>query len=132
MTTLLNTQTPVDQLDRELRELTREHAHVVDLDAFRRPLDAANQRSPLQPAGPADEPIASRSESELRHELNLAFTDLGAATFVLAHHGALNEPRLAPRVRQIRELFAQLDVLERTTPISASDHSAPAEHAAAA
>jgi hypothetical protein len=132
MTTLLNTQTPLDQLDRELRELTREHAHVVELDAFRRHPNAANQRSPLQPAGPADKPSTARSETELRHALNLAFTDLGAATFALAHHGALNDRRLAPRVRQIRELFAQLDVLERTTPISASDHSAPAEHAATA
>ena len=39
MTIFLNTENSLDQLDRELRDLTREHGHVFDLDPFRRHLD---------------------------------------------------------------------------------------------
>jgi hypothetical protein len=115
MTTFLDTENPLDQLDRELQELIREHGHVVDLDPFRRHLDTADQRPPLEPAGPADTPGVARTESQLRHELNLAFTDLGAAAFAIAHHGIPTDTRLAPRVQHIHELYAHLDAITHAT-----------------
>jgi hypothetical protein len=69
---------------------------VLNLEAFRRETgSAAAQRENAQ-------------ETQLRHELTLAFSDLGGATFVLAHLGALNDPRLASRVQRIENLYAQL------------------------
>jgi hypothetical protein len=41
----------------------------------------------------------------IEHELALAYHDLGAAAFALAHHGELRDPRLASRVRRIYELI---------------------------
>jgi hypothetical protein len=111
MTALLNTINPLDQLDHELGELTRERGHVLDLSQFRSHLGTANWRPALQSAGPADTPSASRSETELRQELNLAFADLGAAAFALAHHGKATDPRLAPRVQHIHNLYVQLDAI---------------------
>jgi hypothetical protein len=107
MTTFLNTVSPLDQLDHELTELTREHGHVLDVSHFRRHLGTADWRAALQSAGPADTLSASRSESQLRQELNLAFTDLGA----LAHHSKATDPRLAPCVQHIHNLYAQLDAI---------------------
>lgn len=109
MTTLPNIQSP--QLDRERHDLTRQHGHVIDLDEFRRHLNSADQRPAPQSADPADTPSQRRSESQLRHELNLAFTDLGAAAFVLAHHGITTDARLTPRVQHIHDLYADLDTI---------------------
>jgi hypothetical protein len=115
MTIFLDTENSLDQLDRELRDLTREHGHVFDLDPFRRHLDT-DERPIRESAGPADAPSASRTESQLRHELNLVFTDLGAAAFALAHHGTLTDSRLAPRVQHIHDLYAHLDAIPHATP----------------
>jgi hypothetical protein len=111
MTTSLNTVSPLDQLDHELSELTREHGHVLDLSQFRRHLGTTDWRPALQAAGPADTPSASRTQRQLSQELNLAFTDLGAAAFALAYHGKATDPRLALRVQHIRNLYAQLDAI---------------------
>jgi hypothetical protein len=112
MTTFLDTESHLDQLDHELRELTREHRPpIVDPDPFSRYLDTANERSAGHLAPPANAPTAGRIESQLRHELNLAFSDLGGAAFALAHHGALNDKRLAAHVQRIHELYAQLDAI---------------------
>jgi hypothetical protein len=113
MTTFLNAKTPLRPLDRELQDLTREYGRVFDLSSFRRQLDTIDQRPLQDSAWPAGEPRASRSESRLRHELNLAFTDLGAAAFALAHHGMPTDPQLAPRVQHIHNLYAQLDAITR-------------------
>jgi hypothetical protein len=53
------------------------------------------------------------TDAQLRDELTLAYTDLGAATFALAHHGSLNEHRLAVRLQRIHDLTAQLAARER-------------------
>jgi hypothetical protein len=71
-------------------------------------------------------------EIQVKHALNLAFADLGGAAFALAHHGALNDKRLAAHVQRIYELYTQLDAVARTRPVSQPDHSTPAEHAATA
>ena len=57
----------------------------------------------------------SSSETPLRHELALALTDLGGATFVLAHHGALTDNRLESRVRRIHDLYERLDAVAHAT-----------------
>ena len=89
------------QLDRRLRGLTREHAQVLDLDAFRRQI--------------SDPPPKSQSgadrEAELKEELNLAFTDLGAVALALVHHGALTDKRLVAGVQRIRQLSTDLDAI---------------------
>jgi hypothetical protein len=103
---MTTTQTPLEQLDRDPHQLTREHRRVLDLSQFRRHLTTVDQRPLLDSADPADTPC---SESRIRHELNLAFTDLGAAAFALANHGTLTDLRLAPRVQHIHNLYAQLD-----------------------
>jgi hypothetical protein len=69
----------------------------------------------VQPPGSAPE---SSSDTNVRHELALAFTDLGGATFALARAGALNDERLAPRIQLIHDLFAQLNPLDRSTRTS--------------
>jgi hypothetical protein len=46
----------------------------------------------------------SLSRRAVEHELALAYHDLGAAAFALFHHGALQDPRLATRVRRVYEL----------------------------
>lgn len=81
----------------DLPELARGDGQRVKSEAFRRHLACVPDSSA---------PIA---ENQIGHELNLAFTDLGAAAFALARHGALDDRRLAPRVSRIRELFAQRD-----------------------
>lgn len=53
--------------------------------------------------------------TQVKHELALALTDLGGATFALAYHGALNDDRLAPRVQRIHDLYTQLDALDYPT-----------------
>jgi hypothetical protein len=111
MTAFLNTKNPLDQLDHELRHVTREDGRVFNLSEFRRHLDAIQPGPPQDSARLADEHGASRGESQLRHELNLAFTDLGAAAFALAHHGRATDPRLATRVQHINQLYAQLDAI---------------------
>jgi hypothetical protein len=61
---------------------------------------------------------ATHSEVELRHELAVAFHDLGSAAFALALHGALQDKRLAPRVQRVYELDAQLAAHARLTATS--------------
>lgn len=89
------------QLERRLRGLTREHAQVLDLDTFRRQI--------------SDPPPKSQSgadrEGELKEELNLAFTDLGAVALALVHHGALTDKRLVAGVQRIRQLTIDLDAI---------------------
>jgi hypothetical protein len=91
----------LDQLDRRLRELTRGHAQVLDLDAFRRQLSDP----------PPESQSSADREGELREKLNLAFTDLGAFAFALVHHGALTDKRLIAGVQRIRQLSADLDAI---------------------
>lgn len=97
----------LDRLDAELLGLSREHGQVLNLDAFRRHIQRDSIQHPAQPAHTG----ATDAERRLRHELNLAFTDLGGAVFALAHFGALTDERLAARVRRIHELHAELDSL---------------------
>jgi hypothetical protein len=77
-------------------------------------------------ARPAEEPgparthptgslLASPERTQVKHELALALTDLGGATFALAYHGALNDERLVPRVQRVRDLFTHLSALDHTT-----------------
>jgi hypothetical protein len=117
--------TTLDQLDRQLRESPRQHAQILDLDAFRRQLErASGQPTPRHTGRPADTHTTD-TETQLRHELNLAFADLGGAAFALAHHGALNDKRLAPRVQRIHQLHAQLDALPHSTPLDPADNNPP-------
>jgi hypothetical protein len=115
MTTMLNTHNAPDQLDHEPHDLTVDHGHVLELSQFRRHLNTADPHPPRTSANPADTPSASRDESQLRHELNLAFSDLGAAAFALAHHGTLTDARLAPRMQHIHDLYAHLDAITHST-----------------
>jgi hypothetical protein len=62
--------------------------------------------------------IESPERTQVKHELALALTDLGGATFALTYHGALNDERLAPRVERIYDLFTQLSALEHPTHTS--------------
>jgi hypothetical protein len=105
--------TTLDQLDRQLREPPRQHAQILDLDAFRRHVDTID------------------AETDLKHALNLAFADLGGAAFALAHQGALNDNRLAAHVQRIHQLYTQLDALAHTTPVTPPADAA-AEHAGTA
>jgi hypothetical protein len=64
--------------------------------------------------------VESRERTQVKHELALALSDLGGATFALAYHGALNNERLVPRVQRIRDLFTQLSALDHPTHTSQS------------
>jgi hypothetical protein len=48
------------------------------------------------------------TDAQLRDELTLAYIDLGAAAFALAHHGSLKDRRLATRLQRIYDLTGQL------------------------
>jgi hypothetical protein len=110
----------LDHLDRQLRELPREHGKILNLDAFRRHLEHASdpRHALLVDTQTAD------ADAQLRHELSLAFADLGGAAFALTHHGALKDSRLAPHVQRIHGLYAQLDSLAHNPSVSRPDHSA--------
>jgi hypothetical protein len=86
----------------------------------------AGQSGP--PSGqPIGSPLQSPERTQVEHELTLALSDLGGATFALAHHGALTDERLASRVRQIHELFKQLNALDHSMRASQlNDDPAPA------
>jgi hypothetical protein len=114
--------TTLDQLERQLREHPRQHAQILDLEAFRRHVELASSQPTVSQTAPEADAHTTDTETQLTHELNLAFTDLGAATFALAHHGALNDNRLAAHVQRIHQLYTRLDALA----------DAPAEHAATA
>ena len=119
----------LDHLDRAARQLPRQHARILDLDAFHRRLDGASgQPTSRRTAHPADA-HTNDTETQLGHKLNLAFADLGGAAFALAHHGSLNDNRLAPQVQRIHQLYAQLDTLDHNAPASRSDHIAHARTA---
>ncbi len=67
----------LDQLDRELRELTREHGHVLRLDEFRRHLDEHEQvltarHVPPPPAPRAQPDPEAASEPDRVRELRAA------------------------------------------------------------
>jgi hypothetical protein len=111
----------LDQLDRQLRETPRQHAQILDLDAFRRDLERPSDQPTASTALPTDTETAD-AETELRDELNLAFIDLGAAAFALAHHGTFTDRRLAAHVQRIHQLYAQPDASAHTAPIMAWDH----------
>jgi hypothetical protein len=117
----------LDQLDLAQRELPREDGQVLNLDAFRHP-----GRHPAPPFPRTTDTRPADPETQLKHALNLAFADLGGAAFALAHHGALNNKRLAAHVQRIHELYTQLDALTHTTPVGQPNHNAPAAHAATA
>lgn len=104
------------QLDRQPHELPRQQAQILDLDAFRHVEDAGGKPTFRHIAPPVDAHTTD-ADTQLTHELNLAFADLGGAAFALAHHGALNDKRLAPQVQRIHQLFAQLDALAHSTPV---------------
>jgi hypothetical protein len=127
MMTLLNTQTPLAELERKQPDLTREHGHVLNLDASRHRRDSASRR---HIARQVDTP--TDADTQLRHELNLAFADLGGAAFALAHHGALNDKRLAPHLQRIHQLYAQLDALAHSTPVNPADDNLSARNVATA
>ena len=97
--------------DGELAELACGDGHGVKSEAFRHHLACV-----------PDSPIAPIAENQIGHELNLAFTDLGGAAFVLAHQGALDDKRLAPRVSRILELFAQLDAANSGALVAQTNH----------
>jgi hypothetical protein len=124
--------TTLDQLDLALRQLPREHGQVLNLDAFRRHLAHASGQHPARPFPGAADTRPADAETQLKHALNLAFADLGGAAFALAHHGTLNDKRLAAHVQRIHELYTQLDAFAHTTPIRQPNHNTPAEHAATA
>jgi len=73
------------------------------------------------PRHPTGSLIGSPERTQVKHELALALTDLGGATFALAYHGALNDERLAPRVQRIYDLFTQLSALDH--PARTSQHT---------
>ena len=119
--------TTPDQLDLA----PRDHGQVLNLDAFRQqPEPVSRQHAPKYRHVAATQ-ITDR-ETRLKHALNLAFADLGGAAFALAHHGALNDNRLASHVKRIHALYTQLDALPRTTPGSPPAHRALGEHAVTA
>lgn len=96
MTTALHTNNTIDYQPRRT-------SPVANLDRYRRQVrETSKWRQPKQ------------TEEELRQELSLAFSDLGGATFALARQGTLNDQQLAPRVRRIEELYAQLGALADT------------------
>ncbi|HZE04923.1 MAG TPA: hypothetical protein VE127_06855 [Solirubrobacteraceae bacterium] len=100
------TQDPYSQAARELRKPMRSQQQPVNFDGLRRHL----ARRP-------DEGLAPSAQTQTRQELNLAFADLGGAAFALARQGALDDKRIAPRIRRILELFDQLDALDRAVPV---------------
>ena len=118
----------LDQLDRQPHELPRQNGHILNLDAFRRQLKSASRRHTARQA----DPRTTDADTQLRHELNLAFTDLGGAAFALAHHGALNDQRLTPHLQRIHQLYAQLDALAHSTPVDPAHANASGGHVATA
>jgi hypothetical protein len=118
----------LDQLDRQLYELPRQNGHVLNLDAFRRQLESASGQLTARQA----DTRTTDADTQLRHELNLAFADLGGAAFALAHHGALNDKRLAPHLQRIHQLYAQLDALAHSTTVDPADDNASAGDVATA
>jgi hypothetical protein len=50
----------------------------------------------------------SLQESQLNHDLNQAYNELGRTTFALLEQGALSDERLAGPAEQIRELENKL------------------------
>jgi hypothetical protein len=122
----------LEQLDLALRELPREHGQVLNLDAFRRHLEHTSARHTAPQSRDGADTETAGAEAQLKHALSLAFADLGGAAFALAHHGALNDKRLAAHVQRIHELYTQLDALAHTTSVDQPDHSTPAAHAATA
>ena len=122
----------LDQLDLAPRELPRERGQVLNIDAFRRHSKHASDQHTAPESRQAADTQTAGAEMQLKQALNLAFVDLGGATFALAHHGALNDKRLAHHVQRIKELYTQLDALAHTTPVRPPAHDTPAEHAATA
>jgi hypothetical protein len=122
----------LEQLDLALRELPREHGQVLNLDAFRRQLEHAPGRHTAPQSRQGADTQTAGAEAQLNHELNRAFADLGGAAFALAHHGALNDNRLAAHVQRIHQLYTQLDALAHTTSVNQPDHTTSAAHAATA
>jgi hypothetical protein len=110
----------LDQLDRRPHELRS--GHVLNLDAFRPQLRRASGPHTARQADTRRTDV----DTKLRHELNLAFADLGGAAFALAHHGALNDKRLAPQLQRLHQLYAQLDALAHSTPVDLADDQASA------
>lgn len=111
MSSFLNPDNSIDDFDRDLSELLRGSGQVLNLAAFRLRLEKQPRRSNDRPIAGDANGLTADPEMQLRHELDLAFADLGGATFALTHHGGLSDPRLAPRVHRIHELFAQLSEL---------------------
>jgi hypothetical protein len=75
---------------------------------------SAEDRGPAT-GQPSESALERPERTQVRHELDLALTDLGGATFALAYHGALTDERLAPRVQRVHDLFAQLSALDNCT-----------------
>jgi hypothetical protein len=118
----------LDQLGRQLHELPRKDGHVLNLDAFRRHLERASGQ---HTARQTDTRITD-TDTALRRELTLAFADLGGAAFALAHHGAINDKRLAPHVQRIHHLYAQLDSVAHRTAVDPAGQPASSADVATA
>jgi hypothetical protein len=128
MTHLLTPQpnSTLDQLDQRPHQTTR--GHDLNHDPFRRQHHTASSpHTTLQGDTPRTD-----ADTKLCHELNLAFADLGGAAFALAHHGALNDKRLAPQLQRIHQLYAQLDAHAHNTPVDPADDQPSAENTATA
>jgi hypothetical protein len=116
---LITSGTPIDP-DRRSGGFRHAEAKVLRLEAARpqRMNDWWSRPSLVSTCVNAARPDEGRlDEAQLRHELVLAYADLGGATFALARHGALIDPRLAPRVRRICDLTDDLAALSRTADI---------------
>jgi hypothetical protein len=92
--------TTTDSTRKQADRRPHEPAKVLELETFRRQLRDTSGSHRLE------------EEAQLKEELMLAFSDLGGATFALAHQGTFSDKRLAPRVQRIEDLYARLAQLE--------------------
>jgi hypothetical protein len=100
---------PGNTLDQPHRQLqpSRQNGHVLNIDAFSRRLEGTFGPDIACQA----DPRTTDADTHLQRELKVAFADLGGAAFALAHHGTATDPRLAPHVRHIHALYAQLGTI---------------------
>ncbi|HYB29601.1 MAG TPA: hypothetical protein VEF89_23530 [Solirubrobacteraceae bacterium] len=97
---------------RRPREAPADQRRRHDRDGYQGRPTAEPEPTRRHPTRP---PIESPERTHVKHELALALTDLGGATFAPTYHGALNNDRLAPRVQRIHDLYTQLNALEHLT-----------------
>jgi hypothetical protein len=73
-----------------------------------------------------EEGVDCLRDSQLRHELHLAFSALGGVAFALLHHQALTDERLDRAAKRIYELYAQLDRVSGAARVGLHGHDGPA------